>query len=67
MFVLGGLFAPLALAVCVARAGVSAQASLLEVGWGWQAVFLLTLIMPVVAMRRLQLLKAPTRPPSIME
>jgi hypothetical protein len=67
VFILVSLFAPLLSVVCAASDVVAAQASLLEMGGGWQALFLATLALPVFALRRLQLLKAPSQSPSLME
>lgn len=67
VFILVSLFAPLLLAVCAAGAVVSAQASLLEMGGGWQALFLASLVLPVFALRRLRLLRTPAGVPSEME
>lgn len=67
MFILVSLFAPLLWAVCAASQAIPAQASLLQMGWGWQALFLASLVLPVFALRRLQLLRAPPGEPSAME
>lgn len=67
VFVLVSLFVPLLLAAGAAQESVSAQASLLEMDWKWQAAFAAALVLPVFGLRRLQLLRAPSRPPSIME
>lgn len=67
VFVLVSLFAPLMLAVFAGREAAALEASVLTMGWQWQALFLATLALPVFALRRLQLLSAPAKVPSIME
>jgi len=67
VFILMSLFAPLLLSVYAAGEVFSAQAALPEMGWKWQAAIGASLALPVFALRRLRLLKTPTRPPSLME
>ena len=66
-FVVVALFGPLMLVVCAMRISLPDQAMLLDIGWGWQGLLLLTLIMPILALRRLQLLRASGDAPSLME
>jgi hypothetical protein len=67
MFVLSSLFAPLLLVVTIARDALPGTASLLDVGTVWQLVFAATLILPVGALQRLQLLRRRSGEPSLME
>ena len=66
-YVVVALFAPLVLVVCAMRTKLDDQVALLDIGWGWQGLLLFTLIMPILALRRLRILRASSDAPSLME
>jgi membrane protein implicated in regulation of membrane protease activity len=66
VFILLALFVPLLLVAWAASGALAAETSLLEMDCKWQASFGVALVLPVIALRRLRLLRAPSRPPSIM-
>lgn len=67
VLILVALFVPFIVAVGAVSTVGAAQTSILQMGWEWQLLLLLALMLPVFALQRLQLLRAPSGTPSAME